>query len=233
MRIEKHNKTALLLGAHELVGRKCLLRLLQHEAYSKVVLLLEEPLNFQHSKLEVHTLNFEHLSRYKALFQVDDVYYCWGKQMKIRFMPKNYSPQKTYAYELAKLSLEQGAHQFMMLSSIGAASNNVLSYRREHWELENAISELPFWSVHLFRTGILLEDDKPSTGTRLVKNLSRRINHLAGGNLSKYAPVSAPSLAAFMIHQAQQLIEGIHIYSAEYINEAAGKLNEGLTKHHG
>ena len=222
------------MGANELVGRKCLLRLLQHDAYSKIVLLLEEPLNFEHAKLEVHQVNFEKLDRYQEFMAVDDIFYCWGNQMKINHDRGGYQVAQTYGVELAKLALEQGAKQFLLLSSIAADPDNVLYYRREKWAFEEALAQFNFWATHVFRPSILIEDDKLDTGTRLIKNISNRLNNLAGGNLSKYKPISAMSVAHAMVFKAQQFQEGIHIYSAEYLHEyAKNNQEQGLSKKDG
>lgn len=233
MELNKHNKTALILGATELVGRKCLLQLLHAEVYKKIVLLLEEPLNFNHPKLEVHQVLFEKLERHQALMQVDDVFYTWGGQMKIAVNTKQYQAKKTYAYDLARLSAEAGAKQFLFLSSIAADSNNVLYYRQEKQDLEQLLIEVNFWSTHIFRPGPILDEEPGNKGIQLVKNLADRLNNLAGGNLSKYKPIGADDLAQAMVKKAQRFIAGVHIYSAEYLQEFSKDQEQGLSKKYG
>jgi len=233
MEIEKFHKKAVLVGANELIGRKCLLQLLQHEAYSKIHLLMEEPLNFEHPKLEVFQINFEHLSRYTELLQVDDVYYCWDGSMKIKHDPGKYKPEQTYAYELAKLAYEAGIKQYVYLSSIAADPDNVLYYRHEKQQLEHSIAQIPFWALHIFRPAFLLEDDQASKGIRLVKNLANRLNNMTSGGLDKYQPVSALGLAKLMIKQAQRFRPGIHIYSSEFIKQNISTNEKGLSKKDG
>lgn len=233
MKIKKHNKYALLLGAHEVVGRKSLIHLLRNDAYQKVRLLLEEPLNFEHPKLEIHQINFEHLGRYTDLYTVDDVYFYWGRSMKIQDTGTKYDPRKTYAYQFADLCTKAGAKQFVFLSSIAADNDNVLTYRREQWDLEEAIRSLPFWATHIFRAGILLEDDQASLSRRIIKNIADRINKMARGNLSKYKPISADKLAQMMVEQAQRFKAGIHNYSAEYIQTYSTEQNESIIQENG
>ena len=233
MELKTHKKTALILGATETVGRKCLLQLLQHDAYRKVVLFLEEPLNFEHPKLEVHQVLFEKLERYQHLMEVDDVYFSWGSQMKIASNIKKYQPKQTYAYDLAFYSQAAGAKQFVFLSSIAADVNNVLYYRQEQKDLESTLLDLNFWAVHIFRPGPILEADNSSRGTRLVKNLASRINNLAGGQLSKYKPIDSLTVGKAMVKMAQRFQAGVHIYSAEFLHEFAKDQEQGLSKKHG
>lgn len=233
MELKTHHKTALILGATESVGRKCLLQLLQHDAYQKVVLLLEEPLNFEHAKLEVHQVLFEKLDRHRHLMKVDDVFYLWGSQMKIAADPKNYQAQQTYAYDLARLSQAAGAKQFIFLSSIAADLNNVLYYRQEKKDLETALLEMNFWATHIFRAGPILEEGESGRGTRLLKKLADQLNNLAGGQLSKYKPINSLTIAMAMIKMAQRFQAGVHIYSAEFLQEFSKEQEQGLSKNHG
>ncbi len=232
IRLNKFNKTALLVGAHELVGRKLLIQLLRSDVYEKIILLLEEPFNFKHPKLEAYQISFERLADWKELFSVDDVFYCWGGQMKIRHKSLKYDPLQTYAYDLAKLCYESKVHQYFFLSSIAADADNVLYFRHEKLELETAIGEIPFWATHFFRPSPLIDDDKPSRSMRFFKNITERVNQMADGNLSKYKPVSATKVAMAMVASAQAFQAGVHIYSAEYLQEFSNN-EEGLSNYEG
>ncbi|MEO0338858.1 MAG: hypothetical protein AAF242_06565 [Bacteroidota bacterium] len=232
IRLNKFNKTALLVGAHELVGRKLLIQLLRSEAYEKIVLLLEEPLNFQHPKLEVHQISFERLPKWQHLFSVDDVFYCWNSQMKIKHKGLKYDAKQTYAYELAELCSAAKVHQYFFLSSIAADANNVLYFRHQKVEIEKAITDISFWAIHFFRPGPLIDDDKSTRSMRFFKNITERVNQMTDGNLSKYKPVSATKVAMAMVGSAQAFQPGIHIYSAEYLHEFSNN-EEGLTNYEG
>lgn len=218
------------MGASSLVGRKCLIRLLQHEAYGKIVLLLEEPLDFEHPKLEVHQVTFERLPRFQPFMNVDDVYYTWTHQMQIRDDFGKYQPEKTYAYELARLALEAGAKQYLFLSSIAADANNVLYFRQERQALEEAICKHDFWGMHIFRPGPLMEDQPGSRLNRLFKKVTNQLNDWADGGLTKYKPIAAQDVARAMLNQAQQFKAGIHIYSAEFLQEFSKNQESGLSK---
>jgi uncharacterized protein YbjT (DUF2867 family) len=233
MEISAYKKTALVIGANELVGRKCLLSLLHHEAYRQVRLFLEEPLRVDHPKLDVHLLNFERLAPHRELMAVDDVFYCWGSQMKLKYDPGRFEAEHTYAFEVARLAYEAGAKQFVFLSSIGADPDNVLYYRQEKRDLEDLIANIPFWAIHMFRPAVVLEDDRGSRGAGLVKGLAKRLNKLTGGGLTKYQPVSAKGLASLMVRQAQRFQSGLHYYSTEFIQEHSQIEETGLSKKDG
>lgn len=218
------------MGASTLVGRKCLLQLLRHEAYQKIVLLMEEPLDFEHPKLEIHQVTFERLPRFQAFMKVDDVFYTWTHQMQIKDDIGKYRPEKTYAFELARLSVEAGARQYLFLSSIAADADNVLYFRKEKQMLEEAICAHDFWGMHIFRPGPLFEDEPGSRINRLFKRVSNQINDWTDGGLTKYKPIAAQDVARAMVNKAQQFQAGIHIYSAEYLQEFSKDQESGLSK---
>jgi len=218
------------MGASTLVGRKCLLRLLQHDAYQRIVLLMEEPLDFEHEKLEIHQVTFERLPDFQQYMRVHDVFYTWTHQMQIKDDFGKYRPEKTYAFQLARLALEAGARQFLLQSSIAADKDNVLYYRQERKLLEEAICELDYWGTHIFRPGPLLEDQPKNRLNRLFKTVTNQLNEWADGGLTKYTPIAAPDVARAMVYQAQQFIAGVHIYSAEYLQEFSNDQESGLSK---
>lgn len=229
MEISKHNKSALLMGATTLVGRKCLLRLLQHDAYQRVVVLMEEPLNFKHKKLEVHQVTFERLPDFQQYMQVSDVFYTWTHQMQIKDDFGKYQPEKTYAYQLAKLAIEAGARQFLLQSSIAADKDNVLYYRQERKSLEEAVCTLDYWGMHIFRPGPLMEEQPKSRLNRWFKTATKTLNNWAEGGLTKYTPIAAQDVARAMVFKAQQFLAGVHIYSAEYLQEFSNEQESGLS----
>lgn len=218
------------MGATSPVGRKCLLHLLRHAAYQKIVLLLEEPLDFEHEKLEVHQVTFEKLPDFQQVMQVQDVYYTWTHQMQIKDDFGKYQPKKTYAYQLARLCLGAGAQQFLFLSSIAADKDNVLYFRQERKQLEEAICDLDYWGLHIFRAGPLIEDRPRKRINRLFKTVTSKLNDWTDGGFTKYSPMIAQDVATAMVAKAQQFIAGIHIYSAEYLQEFSNDQEAGLTK---
>lgn len=218
-----------------MVGRKLLVQLLQHPAYRRVVVLLEEPLRFEHEKLELKRVSYEHLEQHVPQGSVHDVYYAWDATGRpIRYEKDRFEPQQTYAYLLAQLALERGAAQFMYLSSVGADPGSMLYYRQEKREVEQALEAMPWWGLHIFRPALIVDESSTSGwGQRTADWLGQSLSNLSGGILGKYRPVDALTIAKAMVQGAQRLQPGIHHYSSEYLQELAKSLDKGLIRRDG
>jgi len=212
------------MGATTAVGRKCLLRLLRHNAYAKIILLLEEPLDFQHPRLEVYPITFERLPDFQQHMAVADVFYTWTHQMQIKDDFGAYRPRKTYAWQLARLARQMGAQQFFLLSSSSADQDSFLHFQPERKMLEEAIKSLDFWSTHIFRPGPLLDEKPDYRWNRVFQNVRNKLSDWTALKWDNYQPIAADELARVMIEKAQQFKAGVHLYSAlDLSNIAAPK----------
>ena len=73
-------KTALIAGATGLVGARCLVRLLNHPAYSRVTALTRAPLPIAHERLLVELVDFDRLPALNIVHE--DVFCCLGTTIK-------------------------------------------------------------------------------------------------------------------------------------------------------
>lgn len=231
MEISKDKKTALIIGATGLVGGFCTDYLLAHRAYDKVIVLTRRSLGKAHEKLEEHIIDFDNLDQYHDLIKANDVYCCIGTTIKKAgskdiFFKVDY----TYAHQVAQISLENGANQFLLVSSVGADPNSLFFYTRVKGELEQAIKRLPFWSIHIFQPSVLLgERNENRWGEEVAMRLGKGMDRILGGVLSKYRPVEAEVVAKAMIEAAQKLKEGIYIYPSHYLQDLADEDQKKLT----
>lgn len=199
------------------------------------MVLLEEPLRFEHEKLLVQRVCYEHLERDVPAGEVHDVYYAWDATARpIRYEQEHFEPGQTYACMLARLALKRGAAQFMYLSSVGADPGSALYYRQEKREVEQALEAMDWWGVHIFRPALIVDEHQVSGwGERAADWLGRSLSKLSGGVLGKYRPVDALTIAKAMVQGGQRLQAGIHHYSSEYLQELAKSLDKGLIKRDG
>ena len=233
MEISQHHKTALLFGASGLVGNQCLLQLLGHPAYRKVISFGRRKLELEHPRLEQHVINFDNLEKYGSLFKGHDLFSCLGTTMsKAGSREAFFRVDFTYAYESARLAVANGASQLLLVSSVGADPESLFFYTRVKGELESAIRKLPFWAIHIFQPSFLVGDRRESRlGEQLAGRLSLGFDRLTGGAiLGKYRPVEAAQVARAMIYAAQGLKGGAHVYPSDEIHEMAVEGNRNLTK---
>lgn len=234
MEINQHDKVAWLIGAHERVGRKCLVQLLHHQAYRKVVVLMEEPLDFEHSQLEVHPFSLEKIPAGLPQGDVHDVFYCWDQTNRpIHKEGPNFDPADTYAGIIAQHAHQKGAVQFLFLSSVAADTASTLYYRQENRMVEAFLERIGFWGTHVFRPALVTEESPSGAGANALKWLGKSFGRWTQGAFDKYKPVAAPTVAQAMVQAAQGIEEGVFIYSSEYLQDFAKTNQKGIIRSNG
>jgi uncharacterized protein YbjT (DUF2867 family) len=220
------NKKAIVLGATGLVGKQLVKQLLKNELYSEVHILIRSTWPQKHDKLKVHQVDFNHLDNYAALFKVDDIYCCLGTTMaKAGSKEAFYQVDHTYIVSAAKLGRQQGASQFLLISSIGADSHSATFYTKVKGQTEEAVKALAYPSLHIFRPSFLDGDRQEN---RLGENwgikLTKWINQL--GFLKAYQPVKDHEVARAMCLVAKQNKSGYNHYDNLQIVALGRKTNK-------
>lgn len=223
MEISKHKKTAILFGATGLVGGYCLDFLLQHRAYHKVVIFTRRKLKKEHDKLVQHVIDFDKLPEYRHLIIGNDLYISLGTTMaKAGSRKAFFKVDYTYAYQAARMASDNGVGQVLLVSSVGADRESMFFYSKVKGLLEDAVKDMGFWAVHIFRPSVLLgERNENRWGEKLAGRLTKGFDYLTGGMLTKYKPIEAEVVAQAMINAAQRLEEGIFTYPSHYLQELA------------
>lgn len=218
------SRTALLLGATGLVGGHCLDHLLVQEAYGAVVTLARRPLARAHPRLTHHIVDFEQLEAHAAAFAVDDVFCCLGTTMKqagsqAAFRKVDYE----YPLRAARLAVQGGASQFLLVSSLGADPGSRFFYNRVKGEVEAAVADLPFEGVYLFRPSLLVgERDERRLGERVGEAVLKAVSFALRGPLRRYRPVAGRTVAQAMVAQALRRPGGVRYVESEQIAALGG-----------
>jgi len=202
------------VGSSGLVGHECLLQLLSDNNYARVTAITREPLDISNSKFLNVVIKFDELYQYAESFRVSDVFCCLGTTMKkagskTRFMKVDYE----YVMNVAKLSEENGAETFNVVSAVGADVKSGIFYNHVKGKVEQDLAQNKIHSINIFRPSLLL-------GKRTEFRFGERIGIVLGkitapfyiGGAAKYKPVQASMVAGAMIAAAKQKKEGIHVY---------------------
>lgn len=212
-------KTALLIGATGLVGEQCLNELLLSNAYEKVTALTRKKLPLTHPRLENIVTYFENLDELKPKLKADDVYCAMGTTIgkagsEAAFRKVDFD----IPLRVAKLAANNGAKQFLLVSSLGADANSSIFYSRVKGELEEALKTAGFETVLIFRPSILLGDRKERRyGEEIGRFVAEKLPFVFFGPLKKYRGTPVDVLAKQMVHDAQQKIKGVRIFENEEI----------------
>jgi uncharacterized protein YbjT (DUF2867 family) len=207
----------MVLGATGLVGRECLRLLLDDPSVTRVVALVRRPLSDSTpAKLRVEVVDFERLASRGDLFAVDQIFCALGTTIKQAGSQAAFRRvDLEYPLAVAKLGVEHGAQDFLLVSALGASARSRIFYSRVKGELEDALRTLPYRSVTIVRPSMLVGE---RSETRLGEQIATRIGWLAPG---KYKPVLASDVAAALVNAARVHAPGRQIIESNEIVKAS------------
>ena len=216
-------RTALLLGATGLVGKHCLELLLDDDFYEKVITLGRRKIEREHAKLIQHIIDFDNIEEYANLFQAEDIFCCLGTTMEAAGSREAFRKiDFTYTKEAARIVSQNGAEQFLVVTTSGANPKSFIFYNRVKGEIEEAIKKMSFESAQIFRPSLLLGERKEyRSRERVGERLLKGFKFLLVGGLRKYRPVKASDVARAMVRMAKARPHGVHVYETDRIKEVA------------
>lgn len=215
-----NQKSVLLLGATGLVGGECLKLLCQDEYWSRIVVLTRRPLpeQLQHPKIEAHRIDFDKPESYREFLAVNQVISALGTTIKKAGSQENfYRVDFTYPYQIAKAAQEKGADHLLLVSSSGANAKSRIFYSRVKGELDEAVAQLGYDRVSIFRPSLLLgERDESRAGEDIAKIFSKYLSFLIP---LKYRPIEARAVVGAIATVAKGGGEGLRIYESDEIRK--------------
>jgi uncharacterized protein YbjT (DUF2867 family) len=211
-------RSVMVLGATGLVGRECVRQLLDDPSVARVVAVTRRPLSDDvvSAKLRVEIIDFDRLASRGDLFAVDQIFCALGTTIKQAGSQAAFRRvDLEYPLAVAKLGVEHGAQDFLLVSALGASARSRIFYSRVKGELEDALRTLPYRSVTIVRPSMLVGE---RSETRLGEQIATRIGWLAPG---KYKPVLASDVAAALVNAARVHAPGRQIIESNEIVKAS------------
>lgn len=205
-------KTALVVGATGLIGGHLLELLKEDTYYEKVIVISRKPIGIT-GKCENRVVNFDALEDAFQQIKVDDVFCCLGTTMKVAgskdaFIKVDY----TYPLSVAKLSKQNGAKKYLLVSALGANKNSSIFYNTVKGEVEQAIENVGFDAYHIFRPSLLLGDRKEArTGEDAAKIFFKLFGFLVP---AKWKGIEGRKVAKAMLHYAKGNKQGTSIHES-------------------
>ncbi|PZR40065.1 MAG: oxidoreductase [Azospira oryzae] len=206
-------KTALVAGATGLIGGQLLELLLADRYYDKVIAISRKPLELESSRLQNSVINFAQLESAATDLKADDVYCCLGTTIKqagsqSAFRKVDYE----YPAQLARITKQNGARQYLLVSALGADPSSGIFYNRVKGETEVAIHEVGFESVHIMRPSLLMGPRKEHrSGEEAAKVFYKYLGFLIP---AKYKGIESIKVARAMIALAKQNKAGYFIHES-------------------
>lgn len=212
--------TILLAGATGLVGRHCLERLAVDPVFERIVVVTRRPFvdrTHPHAaKIEEHVVDFDRLSSYGDAFGADSVICALGTTIRKAGSREQFRRvDHGYPLELAKVSRQHGAGQFLLVSALSADPNSHFFYSRVKGELEHDLRAASFESLVILRPSFLAGDRDEF---RLGEEIALRLGFALP---ARYQPVQADAVAAVLVDEAARRRAGIHIIESPEIRAFA------------
>lgn len=210
--------TALLLGASGLTGGYCLQLLLSDPQFDKVIAPLRKTIPISHPKLQQIILNFDKINDFQDNLKADIVYCCLGTTIK-KVGTKEKFKQIDYEYPLqfAKIAYSQGAHTYVLVSALGAATNSLFFYSRVKGELEKDLKSIGYPTLIILQPSLLLGDrQEKRTGEDLAKFFTNVTDFLTP---KKYKAIHAQQVASAMVKLSLQNLKGLIVKENDQIKE--------------
>ncbi|MCS3528862.1 NAD(P)H-binding protein [Chryseobacterium sp. JUb7] len=193
---------ALVIGATGATGKDLVNQLLNDKDFEQVDVFVRKPLNIDHQKLKIHVVDFEKPEEWKASVKGDVAFSCLGTTLKTAGSKE--AQRKVdfdYQYEFAKAAKENEVDDYILVSAYGANPGSKIFYSKMKGELEEAVKQLHFNKITIFKPGMLERKDSDRTGEVLGSRIIKFANKL--GLLESQKPLPTDILAKAMINSSK------------------------------
>ena len=204
--------TSIIAGSTGLVGSN-ILRFLSENNHNTIA-LLRSPIKQLPSNTEELIIDFDSLLNEGSLPRCDHVFICLGTTIKIAKSKDNFKKvDLDYSLAVARKALDSGAKKLTLISSVGADSKSKNFYLRIKGELEDAILDLGFESVNIFRPSFLIGKGgrRRATSEKIFMKAAKIIDIFCIGSARKYRSIDAQIIAKKM-SSTLDAIPGVHYY---------------------
>ncbi|RTY87867.1 oxidoreductase [Flavobacterium sp. RSP15] len=214
-------KTALVIGSTGLIGSQLLNLLLDSNDYLKVITFVKRDTGIKHKKLTQHLIDFDKPETYKHLVIGDDFFCTIGTTIKKAGNKEAFRKVDfEYPRQFATIALYNKVNQYLIVSSLGADANSGNFYLKTKGEIQNFLKDCNFKSAVVVQPSLLLGNRAEFrfgeiVGAFFMKSLS----FLFLGNLKKYKPIEAKTVAKALLKIAQTNNIGFKIYESDVTQE--------------
>ena len=190
---------SIVAGSTGLIGRN-VIEVLSNTNQSVVALTRRSISNLPHNITEL-IIDFDAFEKHGSLPPCSNVFICLGTTIKTAGSKENFRKVDIdYCLSIAKKAQKSGAETLSLISSIGANSSSKNFYLKTKGELEEAIQDLGFSTVNIFRPSFLVgERSEKRIAEKVAIKLAKIMDLFLIGSASKYRSVKAELLAKTMV----------------------------------
>jgi uncharacterized protein YbjT (DUF2867 family) len=197
---------AIVVGSTGLIGSELLKLLENDQSFSKVTALVRKKTTAFTTKVNEVMVDFGSLP--VDLFENQDVVFCClGTTIK-KAGSKEAFRKVDFEYPLltAKIAKEKGVEKFAIVTAMGANGQSRIFYNNVKGDTENALKNINFKSLGIFRPSMLLGDRAEArTGERIGQTIMKLFSWAIPKN---YKAIQAKSVAVAMVNFAKEKQKG-------------------------
>lgn len=210
-------------GSTGLVGRSVVELLLAEPRAELVHALVRRPHWPPQPRLSELVLDFDQLQAGLRSYAASEVYCCLGTTMaKAGTREAFRRVDQDYPLALARAAREAGARSFLLVSALGANATSSVFYNRVKGELEAALVDVGFPTLHIARPSLLLGERSESRfGERLGAAVARPLGRLLVGSLRKFAPIAGLDVARALVYLGRDRREGNFVHESDALVQLA------------
>ena len=190
---------SIVAGSTGLIGRN-VIAVLSNTNQSVVALTRRSISNLPHNIREL-IIDFDAFEKHGSLPPCSNVFICLGTTIKTAGSKENFRKVDIdYCLSIAKKAKKSGAETLILISSIGANRSSKNFYLKTKGELEEAIQDLGFSTVNIFRPSFLVgERSEKRMAEKVAIKLAKIMDLFLIGSARKYRSVKAELLAKTMV----------------------------------
>ena len=190
---------SIVAGSTGLIGRN-VIEVLSNTNQSVVALTRRSISNLPHNITEL-IIDFDAFEKHGSLPPCSNVFICLGTTIKTAGSKENFRKVDIdYCLSIAKKAQKSGAETLSLISSIGANSSSKNFYLKTKGELEEAIQELDFKVVNIFRPSFLVgQRSEKRFAEGIALKFAKIMDFFLIGSASKYRSVKVELLAKTMV----------------------------------
>jgi uncharacterized protein YbjT (DUF2867 family) len=190
---------SIVAGSTGLIGRN-VIEALSNTNQSVVALTRRSISNLPHNITEL-IIDFDAFEKHGSLPPCSNVFICLGTTIKTAGSKENFRKVDIdYCLSIAIKAQKSGAETLSLISSIGANSSSKNFYLKTKGELEEAIQDLGFSTVNIFRPSFLVgERSEKRMAEKVAIKLAKIMDLFLIGSARKYRSVKAELLAKTMV----------------------------------
>jgi uncharacterized protein YbjT (DUF2867 family) len=209
-------RIAIIAGATGLVGRELIELLLASPRYAEVHAIGRRAPSIVHEKLHVIASDLQTIPPLRA---IDDAFCCLGTTIKKAGSQAAFrAVDFDMVLNFAKAAKQAGAKRFLVVSSLGANAKSPVFYNGVKGETEDALREIGFDSLTIFRPSLLVGDRAEARlGERVGIAVFSALVPLMIGPARKIRPVAAAAVARRMMEAAMANQRGTLIIESDAI----------------